>query len=68
MLCKGFPTEFATYLQYTKNLRFEDKPDYEHCRKMFRSVMARNNFENDFDWDWSKKKAIAATDSSGTKP
>jgi len=28
VLCKGFPTECGTYLQYCKNLRFEDKPDY----------------------------------------
>lgn len=27
-LCKGFPQEFATYLNYVRALRFDDKPDY----------------------------------------
>lgn len=25
-LCKGFPTEFVVYFQYTRSLRFDDKP------------------------------------------
>ncbi|EAR92033.1 casein kinase (macronuclear) [Tetrahymena thermophila SB210] len=52
VLCKGFPTEFATYLQYCKNLRFEDKPDYSHCRQLFKQVMTRNGWDYDFEWDW----------------
>ena len=27
-LCKGAPTEFATYLNYCRAMRFEEKPDY----------------------------------------
>ena len=27
-LCKGAPSEFATYLNYCRSLRFEEKPDY----------------------------------------
>lgn len=27
-LCKGFDQEFATYLVYCRNLRFDEKPDY----------------------------------------
>jgi hypothetical protein len=27
-LCAGLPVEFATYLNYVRNLGFEDKPDY----------------------------------------
>merc|ERR1711916_405059 len=26
LLCKSFPSEFATYLNYTRSLRFDDKP------------------------------------------
>ena len=28
VLCKGAPCEFATYLNYCRSLRFEEKPDY----------------------------------------
>lgn len=27
-LCKGYPAEFATYLNYCRALRFEEQPDY----------------------------------------
>jgi serine/threonine protein kinase len=35
VLCKGFPQEFITYINYAKNLKFEDKPDYLYLRKLF---------------------------------
>jgi casein kinase I family protein HRR25 len=35
VLVKGFPIEFGTYLNYTKNMKFEDKPDYSLLRKLF---------------------------------
>ena len=28
VLCKHFPTECVTYLNYCHSLRFEDRPDY----------------------------------------
>ena len=30
VLCKGAPCEFATYLNYCRSLRFEEKPDYRY--------------------------------------
>jgi casein kinase 1 epsilon len=32
ILCKGFPTEFSTYLSYTRGLKFDEKPEYSYCR------------------------------------
>jgi casein kinase 1/casein kinase 1 epsilon len=37
-LCKGFPTEFNTYLTYCRNLKFDEKPDYEYCKLLFRDL------------------------------
>ena len=35
-LCKGFPTEFVVYFQYTRSLRFDDKPvGIEVTRRLF---------------------------------
>ena len=33
-LCKGFPTEFSTYLAYCRNLRFDEKPDYKYLKDL----------------------------------
>lgn len=41
VLCKGFPMEFATYFQYCRSLRFDDKPDYSYLRKLLRDLFAR---------------------------
>ena len=29
-LCSGFPVQFAQYLSYVRNLKFDEKPDYEY--------------------------------------
>lgn len=35
-LCKGFPGQFEKYLSYCRTLRFNDTPDYEYVRQLFR--------------------------------
>lgn len=41
-LCEGLPEEFATYLSYCRGLSFEEDPDYEFLRGLFRGKI-RNN-------------------------
>lgn len=53
VLCRGFPNEFATYLNYTRSLRFDDKPDYPYLRKLFRDLFIREGFQYDYMFDWS---------------
>jgi hypothetical protein len=36
MLCKGLPDEFSQFMNYTKNLKFDEKPDYSYIRTLFR--------------------------------
>ncbi|KAL1404121.1 hypothetical protein pipiens_019049 [Culex pipiens pipiens] len=36
VLCKGFPAEFAMYLNYCRSLRFDEGPDYMYLRQLFR--------------------------------
>lgn len=56
-LCKGFPLEFANYLNYCRNLKFEEKPDYEFLRKGFRELIKKEGWNNEaFDWEKGKKK------------
>ncbi|XP_038876632.1 casein kinase 1-like [Benincasa hispida] len=34
-LCRGYPSEFASYFQYCRSLRFDDKPDYAYLKRIF---------------------------------
>lgn len=45
--------EFATYLNYTRSLRFEDKPDYSYLRQIFRNLFHREGYTYDYIFDWT---------------
>jgi casein kinase 1 len=40
-LCRGHPTEFASYFHYCRSLRFDDKPDYAYLKRLFRNLFIR---------------------------
>ncbi|PWA85410.1 Protein kinase, ATP binding site-containing protein [Artemisia annua] len=80
-LCRGYPTEFASYFHYCRSLRFEDKPDYSYLRRIFRDLFIREGFQFDYVFDWAilkyQQSQIAAPSrglgmgggqSSGTPP
>lgn len=64
ILCKGCPSmcclsslvsctaEFATFLNYSRALRFDDKPDYAFLRKLFRDLFVREGYHYDYLYDW----------------
>lgn len=52
-LVRGFPNEFAIFLNYCRSLRFDDKPDYSYLRKLFRDLFVREGFAYDYVFDWS---------------
>jgi len=51
--CRGFPEEFATYLNYCKSLRFEERPDYGYLRRLFKDLFTREGYEYDYVFDWT---------------
>lgn len=53
-VCQGFPVQFERYLQYCKELRFEETPDYDYLRKMFNDLFLSLNFKFDHHYDWSQ--------------
>ncbi|KAI8675035.1 Non-specific serine/threonine protein kinase [Fusarium keratoplasticum] len=69
VLCRGFPNEFAIYLNYTRSLRFDDKPDYSYLRKIFRDLFVREGFQYDYVFDWTvykyQKNAQAIAQAAG---
>ncbi|KAL2256639.1 hypothetical protein VTK26DRAFT_1368 [Humicola hyalothermophila] len=55
-LCDGFlPGEFATYINYTRGLAFDDKPDYSYLRQLFRRLFQAKGFKYDHVFDWTEK-------------
>jgi hypothetical protein len=54
-LCKTLPDEFREYVHYTRNMNYEDDPNYEYLKSLFRKIMEREEYEMDFFYDWSKQ-------------
>jgi len=52
-LCHGCPVEFTMYLQYVRGLKFDEDPKYDYLRQLFSVLMQTNNYENDFNYDWT---------------
>ncbi len=44
-------------MNYTRKLKFEEKPDYQQLISMFREAFVREGFDFDFMYDWNIKKA-----------
>jgi hypothetical protein len=42
------------YINYTRNLEFEQEPNYEYTRGLFRNVMTKYNYQYDYQYDWVK--------------
>ena len=58
-LCTGFPPELAEYVRYTRNLEFEQNPDYNYLRGLFRKIMDDKGYDiNEIKFDWSKDSKI----------
>ena len=55
-LCEGYPEEFQLYFDYVRNLEFEETPNYEYLRKLFRDLFYRMGYEYDKDYDWINNK------------
>ena len=57
-LCKEFPHEFFEYVDYTKNLEYEENPDYDFLRQKFLDVLKGLNEEMDYIYDWTTKSDL----------
>jgi len=53
VLCKDLPIEFATYLNYCRNLDFNEEPEYHCLRQYFRKLYIRKGYSNDYLYDWT---------------
>jgi hypothetical protein len=48
-----FTAEFRAYFEHVRGLRFDDRPDYDYLKRLFRELFFRKNFcyDNVYDWD-----------------
>jgi len=51
-LCEGLPACFRQYMNYCRNLKFEQKPDYKYLKGLFENTFNEQGFENDGRFDW----------------
>ncbi len=56
VLCKGFPEELRIFLNYTRDLRFDDRPDYAYLKKLITAVIEREQIKIDYNFDWVIRK------------
>ncbi|KAH0896557.1 hypothetical protein HID58_046125 [Brassica napus] len=68
-LCRGYPSELASYFHYCRSLRFDDKPDYNYLKRIFRDLFVREGFQLDYVFDWTilkyQKSQLTAPPSRG---
>jgi serine/threonine protein kinase len=59
MLCKGFPNEFKEYVDYTRNLDYEEEPNYDRLRALFTNLVCEEMEENfDYVYDWTTQSDL----------
>lgn len=51
-LCYGFPIQFAQYLTYVRNLKFDESPDYDYLTSLMDKALASIGAVEDDHYDW----------------
>jgi serine/threonine protein kinase len=54
-LTRGIPVVFEGYMEYVRGLEYEQDPDYNLIRNMFRECLNNNKYELDNNYDWMIK-------------
>ena len=47
------------FIHYTRDLRFDDRPDYGFLKKLLKTIMDREKIEIDYNFDWVIRKQEA---------
>ena len=51
----NLPKEFSEYIKYCRNLKFEETPDYEKLRNLFKQILLKNQYIYDYNFSWLTK-------------
>lgn len=55
-LCHELPNEFQDYLNYSRGLEFDEDPDYEYLKGLFKQLALKLEIEYDGVFDWCQKE------------
>lgn len=73
ILCKKLPIEFCYYFHYVKNLKYQDRPDYNSLRSLFYSLLIVRTkdinqindsslYNNEYCFDWFEEIDVDDSD------
>ena len=57
-LCEDLPNEICEFLKYTRNLEFEQEPNYDYCCSLFNNALLKIGSYNDLFFSWIKDSTI----------
>ena len=59
-LCKGLPIQIYNFLKYVKGLTFEEQPDYNYLRSLFKALLYKYKYiyNNKMTFSWVDKNCI----------
>ena len=69
-LFRDIPEEFKEYMKYNMNLKFEQKPNYEYLKSLFKNILWKKNlnFRNiSFNWINNKNRQLAGYPNNSSK-
>lgn len=64
---KNLPEVLFKILKYSRELGFDQKPDYSYLRSLCRNCLEANSWQIDFKYEWTKNKTGNFTNSSFKK-
>ena len=53
VLCDKLPKEFIKFVNYIKELNFEQRPDYQYLKSILRNIYNKYNFNHDSIYDFT---------------
>lgn len=52
----SIPEEYKKYIEYVRNLKFSEEPNYEYLKNLFVEVLKREKISFDLKQDWDQVK------------
>ena len=58
-LCRGLPKEIIDYMYYARYLKFEQEPDYNYLKNLFKIILKRNEVTfDDYILSWCRYESM----------
>ena len=54
VLCRNLPSEFVSYFDHVHSLRFDERPDYDYLKQLFRELFFSKGYVYDNVFDWAR--------------